>query len=57
MPLYLKCRLLVIGLQSASVRALIRKEDLPLSRETTRIILLLNTGEIVFGPQLDLAYF
>jgi hypothetical protein len=35
---------MVIGLQSASVSALICLEDRPLSLETTRLSLLLNAG-------------
>ena len=48
-----RCRLMVIGLQSASVRSLIWVEDQPVSSQTARWILQLSTGVIFLGLPLD----
>uniref|UniRef100_A0A673HWS1 Transposase Tc1-like domain-containing protein n=1 Tax=Sinocyclocheilus rhinocerous TaxID=307959 RepID=A0A673HWS1_9TELE len=49
----MECRLMVIGLQSASVRALIWVEDRPVSSRPARRILRLGAGEIFLGLPLD----
>ncbi len=48
-PFSRRCHLMVIGLQSASVRALIWVKDRPVSSRTARRILQRSAGEFFFG--------
>ena len=56
-PFIRRCRLMVIGLQSAPVMALIWDEDRPVSWRTAIRILRLSASEIFLGLPLDFFLF